>query len=154
MLVLNTGDPKEERETVARLILSSCGIALRDAPEEYVSTTEHEGVTFHIHGIEGEDGYDVLVMEDPDPENEERDPVALCLLRIDPEDGALLYSRVLDDDEDGTPTDNALLMRAALEEVLGIDPEQDLPLAEEIICQCDSITANSPKPQSSKKPPR
>lgn len=121
MFVLNTGDPKEGRETAARLILSNCGVALRDAPEEFIASVEFQGTVFHIHGIDADgDGYDVLLMEDPDPENEKIDPISLCVLRIDPEDGALLYSRTMEDTE---PSDNALLMRAALEEVLGINPE-------------------------------
>lgn len=119
MLVLNTGDPSNERETVARQLLSHCGVALRDAPEEYVATLNHQGTYIHIHGTDADgEGYDVMVMEDPDPENEDIEPFGLCLLRIDPEDGSLLYSRIED-----KATDNGVLIRAAIEDVLGIDPD-------------------------------
>lgn len=124
MLVLNTGDPKSERETVARQILMHCGVALRDAPEEYCATVQ-DGETFiHIHGcvFDEDTDFDVMVMDDPDPTNDKARPTALALLRIDPEDGALLYSRMIDEQE---PTDQALLIRAAMEELMGLNPEDE-----------------------------
>jgi len=106
-----------DRNIAAVMILQSVGEAFKAQPEETGFILTVAGTAFSIHGIfDDDDGFSVMVSEAI--VTDMKDPVlGLCIMSED-EDNRLMYARY--EDDDNKASDQALLVRAALEQKLGV----------------------------------
>lgn len=106
----------QERDIAAVMILQYVGEAFKAQPQESGTVFQIAGTAFSVHGImDDDDGFSVMVSEAVTVAN---DPLlGLCIMSED-EDNRLMYARYEDDDNEAS--DNALLVRAALEQKLGV----------------------------------